>query len=236
MRFVPRFAAVTVALVLAGSTLQGAAWAKSKPTVKSLRAQIAKLKGELAADQAELAKLEGLHTKGGQRQVAGTAVTLGAGNYTVPNGVTPGLYNVTPGAAQSGNFIVQGKDSYNEVLGDADGLGVASVRAKLTAGDQVQLSGLSAVTFTPVTTPFVTAHATVLLGAGTWTVGQDFGAGAYVATPGTGESGNFIIDNEGVNEILGSSSSLGVPSVTFAVKKGDVIDIGGMSQVTLTAH
>jgi hypothetical protein len=229
--------AVGVAVVLAATLGLGQpVWAATKaPTVKGLQADIAELQKELAADQAELAKLEGSKPSSAQRQVVGMAATVGAGNYTVPDGVTPGLYNVTPGAGQSGNFIVQGKDSYNEVLGDADGLGVSSVRARLTAGDQVQISGLSAVTFTPVSTPFVTTHATVALGAGTWVVGQDLGAGSYNATPGSGQSGNFIIDAEGVNEILGGADGLGVPSVHFSVKNGDVITISGLSQVTLTA-
>jgi hypothetical protein len=229
--------AVGAVLILVCSMSASPAWAKSKaPTVQGLEAQIAGLQKQLTADQAELAKLQGNKPSSAQRQVAGTAVTVGAGNYTVPNGVTPGLYNVTPGAGQSGNFIVQGTDSYNEILGGADGLGVSSVRARLTAGDQVQISSLSAVTFTPVSAPFVTTHTTVTLGAGTWVVGQDVGAGSYDATPGSGQSGNFIIDAENVNEILGGADGLGVPSVHFMVKNGDVINISGLSQVTLTAN
>jgi hypothetical protein len=168
------------------------------------------------------------------RQVSGKATTLGAGNFTVGTDVVPGLYDVTPGAGQSGNFIVQGTDEYDEVLGNASGLGVTKARVKLQSGDKVQISGLSTVTFTPVSSPYVTAYAPATLYAGTWTVGQDIGAGRYVATPGAGQSGNFIVEAEGVDEVLGGSNGLGVPSVTVDLHKGDVITISGLSTVTMT--
>lgn len=170
------------------------------------------------------------------RTVQGKAVTLGAGNFNVPASVEPGLYNVTAGAGQSGNFIVTGTDSYDEILGGSsvDG-GVPEVRAQLSQGDQIQLSSLSAVHFAPVTTPYVTKYARVVLYAGTWTVGQDLGPGTYVATPGAGQSGNFIIENENVDAILGGSSADGgVPSETFSVSNGDVIQISSLSTVVLT--
>ncbi len=170
------------------------------------------------------------------RQVAGQAATLGAGNFSVGSGVQPGLYDVTAGPGQSGNFMVNGGDSYNEVLGQGpDNLGVPKIRAKLQSGDSIKIDGLSQVSFTPVTTPFVTTHSPALLYAGTWTVGQDIGAGRYVATPGSGQSGNFMVESEGVNEVLGPGpDNLGVPNVTTTLKKGDVITISGLSQVTMT--
>ncbi len=120
------------------------------------------------------------------------------------------------------------------VSGSADG-GVPEVRAQLSQGDQIQISSLSAVHFVPVTTPYVTKYARVTLYAGTWTVGQDLGPGTYVATPGAGQSGNFIITNENVDAILGGSSADGgVPSETFSVSNGDVIEISGLSKVVLT--
>lgn len=164
------------------------------------------------------------------RHVQGTAVTLGAGSFSGGTDVAVGLYDVSPGSGQSGNFIVNGTDSYDEILGGD--LGVTKVRAKISSGDSIQISSLSQVQFTPVTSAFVTAHSQVGLYAGTWTTGQDLGPGRYVATPGANESGNFIIDAEGVDEILGGS--LGVPNVTFNVRTGDVISISGLSQVTLS--
>ena len=173
------------------------------------------------------------------RQVKGTLVTLGAGTFTGGRDVAVGLYDVSTGAGQSGNFIVSGTDSYNEILGSNGGLGgVPTVRATISNGDQIQISGLSAVTFTPVSTPYSTAHATTTLYAGTWAVGQDIGAGRYVATPGSGQSGNFIVSGpDTYNEILGGdSSSGGVPSVTVSLSQGDVIAVSGLSQVVMTAQ
>jgi hypothetical protein len=172
------------------------------------------------------------------RKVTGTATTLGAGTFTGGKDLAVGLYDVTPGAGQSGNFIVTGTDMYDEVLGtDSSDGGVPKVRATISNGDQIQISGLSSVTFTPVTAVFVTAHATTTLYAGTFTVGQDIGAGKYVATPGSGQSGNFIVTgNDSYDEILGGDSSEGgVPSVTATLTDGDIVNISGLSQVTMTA-
>jgi hypothetical protein len=172
------------------------------------------------------------------RQVKGTLVTLGAGTFAGGQDVAVGLYDVTTAAGQSGNFIVSGTDTYDEILGpDGIGDGVPMVRTQISSGDQIQISGLSAVTFTPVSTPFVTSHTTVNLYAGTWNVGQDIGAGRYVATPGAGQSGNFIVSgNDSYDEILGGGSDVGgVPSVSVSLTKGDVITISSLSQVVMTA-
>jgi hypothetical protein len=157
---------------------------------------------------------------------------LGAGTFSGGTDVAPGLYDVTAAPGQSGNFIVDGPDEYNEILGVNEIDGVAKVRVQISNGDSIQISGLSQVAFTPVTNPLVTTHTLVTLGAGTWTVGQDIGPGRYVATPGPGQSGNFIVDNEDVNEILGGSD--GVPNVTMNLQTGDVITISGLNQVTMS--
>lgn len=172
-----------------------------------------------------------------QRQVKGTAVTLGAGTFTGGKDVANGLYDVTAGAGQSGNFQVSGTDSYNEILGgDSSTGGVSKVRVQVSSGDQISISGLSSVTFAPVTTPFVVSQTTTNLYAGTFTVGQDVAAGRYMVTPGAGQSGNFSTSGQSsYNEILGSDKSLDeVPSLTVTLNKGDVIAISGMSQVTFT--
>lgn len=177
-------------------------------------------------------------SKVASRKVTGTAVTLGAGTFTGGTDVAVGLYDVTTEAGQSGNFIVSGTDSYDEILGGGDvSLGdVPMIRAQISSGDQIQLSGLSSVTFTPVTAPFVTTHTLTNLYTGTFIVGQDVGAGRYVVTPGSGQSGNFMVDGtDSYNEILGTDSSLGeVPSLTVTLSTGDVITISALSQVTFT--
>ena len=172
------------------------------------------------------------------RKVTGTATTLGAGSFPGGKDVAVGLYDVTGGSGQSGNFIVTGTDSYDEILGSAGGAGgVPKVRVQISTGDQIQISGLSTVVFTPVTAPFVTTHTTTTLYAGTFTVGQDVGSGRYVATPGTGQSGNFIVSGtDSYDEILGSAGGAGgVPNVSVTLSDGDIISISGLSQVTLTA-
>jgi hypothetical protein len=133
--------------------------------------------------------------------------------------------------------MVSGTDSYNEILGGgASAGGVQKVRVRVSSGDQISISGLASVTFTPVTTPFSTTHTSTSLYAGNFTVGEDVGAGRYVATPGAGQSGNFMVSGtDSYNEILGGSSANGgVPSVTVNLTNGDVIAISGLSQVTFT--
>ena len=162
-------------------------------------------------------------------------MTLGAGNFTGGTDVTPGLYDVTTSPGQSGDFIVSGTDSYNEILDSSGSRGVPEIRVHISNGDQIQIPGLSPVFFTPVSTPFVTTHSAATLYAGTWTVGQDVGAGRYVATPGAGESGAFVIKAEGVKERLSGDPGGGaVASVTFDVESGDIIAISDLEQVTLT--
>ena len=173
-----------------------------------------------------------------KRQVTGKATTLGAGTFTGGKDVVVGLYDVTPGAGQSGNFQVSGTDSYNEILGATDStLGqVPKVRVQISDGDQIQVSGLSNVTFTPVTTPFITAQKATSLYAGTFTVGQDIGSGRYVVSPGAGQSGNFTVSgSDSYNEILGNDKSMGeVPNLTVNLTDGDIVAISGLSIVTFT--
>ena len=163
------------------------------------------------------------------RRPTGTATTLGAGNFTGGIDVAPGLYDVTPGAAESGRFIVQGIDGYDEILG---GAGVPRVRVQISDGDSIGISGLYQVIFTPVSPPYVTAHAPVTLYAGTWTVGQDLGPGAYVVTPGAGQSGELIVDAEHVDQVLGGSR--GLSSVAVDLQRGDVVTISRLGQVAMT--
>ena len=169
------------------------------------------------------------------RKVTGKATTLGAGSFTGGKDVADGLYDVTTTSGQSGNFIVNGTDSYNEILGVSYGQGVPKVRVQISDGDQIQISGLSQVMFTPVTAPFRTSHTATTLYAGAFTVGQDIGAGRYVATTTAGSSGNFIVNGtDSYNEILGVSSGQGVPQITVTLTDADVIAISGLSQVTMT--
>ena len=167
------------------------------------------------------------------RQPKGTATTLGAGSFTGGTDVADGLYDVTTAAGQSGNFMVSGTDTYNEILGRNDAGGVDKIRVNISDGDQIQISSLSTVIFTPVTSAFVTNYGAASLYAGTFVVGQDIGAGRYTVTPGSGESGNFMVDgSDSYNEILGSDPTYGqVPSLTVNLADGDTITISGLDQV-----
>jgi hypothetical protein len=101
--------------------------------------------------------------------------------------------------------------------------------------DQIKRSRLSSVTFTLVSTPFVTTHTLATLYAGTFIIGQDRGAGRYVATTTPGSSGNcFVRDNNSVNEILGQNGYGGVPNVTIDLTDGPVTTISGLGRVTMT--
>jgi hypothetical protein len=162
--------------------------------------------------------------------------TLGAGQYSVGTDVQPGRYVIAGPAGESGNLQVDREGEIlpwvNEILGDPSVIGVPSVTTDLKAGDTIQISGLSQVTFTPAQTALSNQ-----LSTGRWIVGLDIAAGRYTATPPTGESGNLIVQSEGdlfpaVNEILGGS--LGVPSYTVTLTDGQEIEISALSSVTFT--
>src|SRR5699024_8467860 len=162
------------------------------------------------------------------------ATTLGAGTFTVGQDVAPGRYVLEPGAGQSGNVHAATAEDplvINEILGDAAGLGVPSVTTTLIEGEELEISGLSEVTFTPAETELRTT-----LGTGDWVVGLDVAPGDYVVTPAEGGWGNFVVyDSSGfpdTNGLLGDAEGLGVPEGTIPVPAGEEIQISGISEVT----
>lgn len=176
-------------------------------------------------------------TSTSERQIAGTAIDLGAGTFGGGTNIQVGLYDVTPVDGQ-GNFIVHsstGDLKVNEILDDTLSIGVAKVRVAISDGDEIQLISINKTHFEPVTTPFVTTVQEVYLYSGKWVVGEDIAAGSYKATASSG-SGNFIVyDKNGMlitNEILGGS--MGVAEVTVNLQDGDVIEIDSINQVDLT--
>lgn len=76
-------------------------------------------------------------------------ITLYAGTWYVGEDIAPGRYKVTPGPGQSGNFIVMGDDTVDEILGNSSAGGVPSYGADLDDNDTITISGLSKVIFTP---------------------------------------------------------------------------------------
>ena len=173
---------------------------------------------------------------GGRDNSGAATVTLGAGTFTVGTDVQPGRYVITPGDGQVGNIsITSDKDLMlvNDILGISDLLqmGVPSVTTDLTAGDEITISNMSDVVFTPAETKLSNT-----LSAGNWVVGLDIAPGRYVATPGEGQTGNLLIsDSTGwpkTNEILGDNNFGGVPSVTVTLNEGDTIKIMGLPNVS----
>ncbi|MDR0416441.1 MAG: DUF2510 domain-containing protein [Propionibacteriaceae bacterium] len=161
---------------------------------------------------------------------------LGAGVFTVGADVRPGRYVITPAEGESGNLQVSRPSDplyVNEILGDAMGLGVPSVTIGLADGDEITISGLSAVSFTPAETALSTTLTT-----GRWDVGVDIPAGRYTATPADGQSGNFFVYRGSgfplVNEILGGElgGEYGVPNVTVNLEDGQTVVLSGLSSVT----
>ena len=76
---------------------------------------------------------------------------LGAGDWVVGLDIAAGRYVAKPAAGESGNFAVldtDGLPTTNEILGHDAGLGVPDVTVSLRDGEQIDISGLSNVTFT----------------------------------------------------------------------------------------
>lgn len=154
-------------------------------------------------------------------------VTLRTGEWFGGTDVPVGRWVIT--GSGSGNFTIwRGNDlRTNEILGGGS-FGVVSVTTDLAEGDQITISGLSSVTFTPV----IERTLSNSLSAGHWVVGQDIEAGSFDASAPSG-SGNFVIwrgSNLRTNEILGDST-WGVSSVRVNLANGDRISISGINRV-----
>lgn len=161
-------------------------------------------------------------------------VTLNTGEWTVGTDIQPGRYTITP-VSGSGNLTSTGSGQgtdINEILGQDDGMGVASVTTDLTRGEKVKLDGIPQAKFSPVVSR--NSANTTALSTGTWIVGKDLKAGRYNVSPDSGQSGNFTVDGStSVNEILGDG---GTSKVTMTVENGDVINVSGMTGVQLSPY
>jgi len=170
--------------------------------------------------------------------------TLFTGTFFVGQDIPEGRYVIT-GKGQ-GNFFVSRSGELmhvvNEILDDGSSvftIGVPSITVDLIDGDEIEISGINEVVFTPALTELST-----VLTAGHWVVGLDIPAGTYDATPTKDdESGNFFVYTSGrmfpeVNEILSGKDSasadmgLGVEKIRVNLKDGQLIHISGISSVT----
>jgi hypothetical protein len=64
--------------------------------------------------------------------------------------------------ARQGLLADAGTDQYDEILGTTADVGVTMVRAQISAGDQIQIEGLSQVACPPVTTLYVTTQSSAM--------------------------------------------------------------------------
>lgn len=156
---------------------------------------------------------------------------LGTGSFIVGTDIPAGRYVCS--SKSSGNFIVQDGQMpvVNEILGGGD-FGVDSVTVDLLNNQVINISGMPNVNFKPAETALRTELTT-----GEWVVGLDIEPGRYICEPLEG-SGNFNVYDGSfptVNEILGSASGFGVPSVTATLKEGNVVKISGLKTVKFTA-
>jgi len=129
----------------------------------------------------------------------------------------------------SGNFTIwRGTNLHvNEILGGG-GFGVTSITTDIVDGDEIGISGLNSVTFTPV----IERTTSNVLSTGHWVVGEDIEAGSFDATTPSG-SGNFVIwrgNSLRTNEILGNGS-FGIERVRVNLANGDRISISGLERV-----
>lgn len=160
--------------------------------------------------------------------------TLNAGTFAVGTDIPVGRYVIT-GEGMGNLFVYDeaGLPVVNEILDNSTEMGVASVTTDLEDGQEIEISGLDAVKFTPAET-----NMSNTLSAGTWEVGLDIEPGRYDASTPSG-MGNFVIYNDmglpSTNEILDASGDMGVKKVTVTLKEGQRISISGLNEVNFEA-
>ena len=76
-----------------------------------------------------------------------TITNLYAGTFVVGPDIPAGRYVATAPAGGSGNFMVEGTDTYNGILGGD--YGTPNITVTLTDGDKITISGLDQVTMAP---------------------------------------------------------------------------------------
>ncbi|WP_051359406.1 hypothetical protein [Paucisalibacillus globulus] len=160
--------------------------------------------------------------------------TLNAGTFTVGTDIPSGRYVIT-GDGMGNLFVYDeaGLPVVNEILDTSTDMGVSSVTTDLEDGQEIEISGMDAVTFKPAETKMSNK-----LSAGTWEVGLDIEPGRYDATTENG-MGNFVIYNDmglpNTNEILDASGDMGVKTITVTLKEGQRISISGLNEVNFEA-
>lgn len=159
---------------------------------------------------------------------------LFSGTFVVGEDITPGRYVITCDSGNGNLFIYDnGMPLINEILAASAGdFGVSKVETDILSGQEIEISGLDKVNFTPSEVSLKTT-----LPAGIHLVGRDVPAGSYIATTKSGSGNFFVYGKSGlpeVNEILGAEDDgFSVTKVKFKVSDGEIIQIGGLESVTL---
>ncbi|HEY8804955.1 MAG TPA: hypothetical protein VIM42_07635 [Clostridium sp.] len=170
-----------------------------------------------------------------QKFVTDNTKTLSSGDYTVGSEIGVGIYDFT--FSGTGNLTVDdanGNNITNEVGGNADGNGITKYRSMLIQDSKVNISGMS-MNIVPATQTLA-PYAQTSIYAGYWIVGKDITAGRYTIST-TENTGNLMIsDSSGAsktNEVLGKSQ-YAVPSTVVDLADGDIIQVSGLNNVSLT--
>jgi len=162
---------------------------------------------------------------------AAVLTTLFSGTFMVGQDIPPGRYVIT--ADGSGNLFVNDGDlpRVNVILNNEVGFGVTSLTVYLYEGEEIEISRINNVIFTPAIT-----ESSTTLTAGDWIVGLDIPAGTYDATPTEeGFFGNFFVFDgalPSVNQILGGD--IGVERVRVNLREGQRVQMHNIESVTFT--
>lgn len=154
----------------------------------------------------------------------GQAVVLNTGSWTVGKDIKPGHYKLVS-TGGSGNVSGDTKSDLNIILSDnpeSDYMQLSQYSTYLFKGDEIEISGLQGVSFTPITKGEDVSNGN--LKAGVYVVGSDIKPGRYKITAVKG-SGNLSSDDGEINEILGTDTSdnMSVNEVTKNLREGDIL-------------
>ncbi|WP_047983570.1 hypothetical protein [Ornithinibacillus californiensis] len=161
--------------------------------------------------------------------------TLNTGTFIVGEDIPAGRYVITGDGM--GNLFVydeNGLPEVNEILDNSAEMGVTSVTTNLEDGQEIEISGINNVKFTPAETKISNT-----LSAGSWEVGLDIEPGRYNVTTPSGMGNFFVYNSMGLpttNEILDASGELGVKQITVTLEEGQEIKISGLNEVNFEAR
>lgn len=170
----------------------------------------------------------------------GEATTLGEGTFTVGEDIAIGRYRATSTEGY-GNLFVYDEEgrltvgaTMSEASEDSSRPRSSEVVIFLDEGDEVEISGIDHVDFTPYETTEVYE-----LIIGQWVVGEDFPAGIYDISLEENENLGYlkvstVKDYDTSRFALGSSAYGGTTEFTAAFEAGEVVTIEWVAKVVLT--